>query len=152
MAERKVMADSALPGHELSDLKAKNIALFGAALAALVVAAMIASYALFNLFYIGVTRSRPQPSPLSYNRDPTPEPRLMVKSGEELQAMRAEESKILNSYDWVDRDKGIVRLPIERAIEIIAARGLAATSEAQDRALAERPASRRKGQNNVKAN
>jgi hypothetical protein len=152
MAERKVMADSALPGHELSDLKVKNIALFGAALATLVVAALIASYALYNFFYAGVTRSRPQPSPLSYNREPTPEPRLMVKSGDEMKAMRAEENKILNGYDWVDRDKGIVRLPIERAIEIIAERGLAVRGEAQDKALAERSASRRKGQNNAKAN
>ena len=64
------------------------------------------------------------PSPLSYTREPTPEPRLLVVPGQELKAMRAEEDSMLNSYDWVDREKGIVRIPIQRAIDILAQRGL----------------------------
>lgn len=43
--------------------------------------------------------------------------------------MRAEEDKILNSYDWVDKEKGIVRIPIQRAIDILASKGLPARKE-----------------------
>jgi len=31
---------------------------------------------------------------------------------------------MLKSYGWIDRDKGVVHIPIDRAIEILAERGL----------------------------
>ncbi len=40
--------------------------------------------------------------------------------------MRAAEEKILHSYGWIDQQKGIVRIPIERAMELTAQRGLPA--------------------------
>ena len=42
----------------------------------------------------------------------------------ELQQMRAAEDQILNSYGWVDQKKGVVRVPIARAIDLLAQRGL----------------------------
>lgn len=41
----------------------------------------------------------------------------------ESQAMRqrAREQAVLDSYGWVDRERGIVRIPIERAIELYVA-------------------------------
>jgi hypothetical protein len=144
MAEHNNRANSTVAGHELSDLSPRKIALFGAALAALVGAALLASYALFQFFYAGITRARPLPSPLSYSREPTPEPRLLVKPGDEWAAMRAQESRILNGYDWVDRDKGVVRIPIERAIEILAQRGLPVRTERSNGAAAEKQSPRRR--------
>ncbi|MFB3910163.1 MAG: hypothetical protein ACE15D_17380 [Candidatus Eisenbacteria bacterium] len=44
--------------------------------------------------------------------------------GRDLARMREQESRILDSFDWVDRQRGIARIPIERAIEILASRGL----------------------------
>jgi hypothetical protein len=41
----------------------------------------------------------------------------------ERQAFEAEKRAFLSSYDWVDRDAGIVRIPIDRAIERLAQRG-----------------------------
>lgn len=152
MAERNNPANSTGAGHELSDLNPKNIALFGAMLAGIIGATLLASYALFHFLYTGVTRARPLPSPLSFSREPTPEPRLLVKTGDDLKAMRAEESKILNSYAWVDHDKGIVRLPIDRAIEILAQRGLPVRAQKNDKAAAERQPLRGKEQRNVKSN
>ena len=35
-----------------------------------------------------------------------------------LQDQRAADAKAANEYDWVDKDKGIVRLPIQRAVEL----------------------------------
>ena len=40
--------------------------------------------------------------------------------------MNARENQILTSYGWVDRKAGTVRIPIERAMDLIAHRGLAA--------------------------
>jgi hypothetical protein len=38
--------------------------------------------------------------------------------------MRAAEERVLQSYGWVDREKNIVRVPIERAMEAIVKKGL----------------------------
>ena len=35
-----------------------------------------------------------------------------------LQDQRAADAKALNEYDWMDKDKGIVRLPVQRAVEL----------------------------------
>jgi hypothetical protein len=38
--------------------------------------------------------------------------------------LRREEEHVLTSYAWVDRRAGIVQIPIERAMDLLAARGL----------------------------
>jgi hypothetical protein len=53
-----------------------------------------------------------------------PEPRLQVAPEVDLAALRAREEAELNSYGWIDRKAGIVRIPIARAVELIAQRGL----------------------------
>ena len=77
---------------------------------------------LFSFF----ERTRPETdvSPLAPARDIPPNPRLQVNSRMELQQMRTRENVMLHQYAWIDKDKGIVRIPIERAIELIAQRGL----------------------------
>ena len=44
--------------------------------------------------------------------------------GEALKQLRATEDAILTTYGWVDRKGGIVRIPIDRAIDLLAQRGL----------------------------
>jgi hypothetical protein len=34
------------------------------------------------------------------------------------------QNAILNGYGWIDRDKGIARIPIDRAMELMLERGL----------------------------
>ncbi|HUO85617.1 MAG TPA: hypothetical protein VM534_10935 [Thermoanaerobaculia bacterium] len=53
-----------------------------------------------------------------------PEPRLQVSPVSEMQAFREQEEKRLNSYGWVDREKGIVHLPVEQAMELVLQRGI----------------------------
>jgi hypothetical protein len=40
----------------------------------------------------------------------------------DLQAMRANEERVLKNYGWVDKQRGIVRIPIEEAKELMAAK------------------------------
>jgi len=124
MVDRDLTARSAESGHEVSDINSKRVARVGLALATVIALALLVTYGLFHYFYSGETRTRPLPSPLSYSREPTPEPRLSVEPGEELKTLRSEEDAMLKSYGWIDRDKGVVRIPIDRAIEILAERGL----------------------------
>ena len=43
----------------------------------------------------------------------------------DLKAVRAEEDQVLNSYGWVDQQKGVVRIPIDAAIDLLAQNGSA---------------------------
>jgi len=124
MVDQDLTARSAESGHEVSDINPKRVAMVGLALATVIAVSLLVTYGLFYYFYRGETRKRPVPSPLSYSREPTPEPRLSVEPGEDLKTLRSEEDAMLKSYGWIDRDKGVVHIPIDRAIEILAERGL----------------------------
>ena len=53
-----------------------------------------------------------------------PLPRLDTDERTELNGFREEEEKILYSYGYVDKSGGVVRIPIDRAMQLIAQRGL----------------------------
>jgi hypothetical protein len=55
-----------------------------------------------------------------------PLPRLQTTPYVDLKSFRDAEAQVLDSYEWVDKEKGVVRLPISRAIELVAERGLPA--------------------------
>ncbi len=57
------------------------------------------------------------------NRLP-PEPRLQVSPDADIQALREHEDSILDHYTWVDRQNGVVGIPIQRAMDLLAARGI----------------------------
>ena len=54
-----------------------------------------------------------------------PTPRIQMDDGnQDLADLHAREDILLDHYTWVDQSKGKVRIPIERAMELIAQRGL----------------------------
>ena len=53
-----------------------------------------------------------------------PEPRLETDERSEINDFRYYEEETLNSYGWVDQNAGIVHIPIDRAMQLIAQRGL----------------------------
>jgi hypothetical protein len=124
MAEPNVPSKTIETGHELSDLSPKKIAIFGVSLVMMVLIVLWVCYELFQHYSTVSMKTEVPPSPLSYTREPTPEPHLLVVPGQELKAMRAAEDSLLNSYAWVDRERGVVRIPIHRAIDILAQGGI----------------------------
>jgi hypothetical protein len=56
---------------------------------------------------------------------PPPEPRLQDNPNEDMRLMRAEEDLRLDHAGWVNRQQGTVSVPIDVAIDVIAARGVA---------------------------
>ena len=54
-----------------------------------------------------------------------PYPQVQIDNGNsDLAALHDREDLLLNYYSWVDESKGTVRIPIERAMELIAQKGL----------------------------
>jgi hypothetical protein len=49
-----------------------------------------------------------------------PAPQLRDHPYEGLEEYDAAQQKLLSEYRWIDRDRGVVAIPIERAMEIVA--------------------------------
>ena len=111
-------------GHEHTDVRARPIVVagIGLTLALLLVAGLMLG--LYDVLATRAARLSPPPNPLAAAEGPRlpPEPRLQVHPVRDLRELRAAESTILDHYGWVDQQAGVVRIPIARAIDLLAAR------------------------------
>src|SRR5919204_2648179 len=72
--------------------------------------------ALFALFAVIVLATiGPSPRGNSYEQE------RAKKRLDKLKALRDEDAKTLTTYAWVDKDKGVARIPIQRAMELTVA-------------------------------
>ncbi len=60
-----------------------------------------------------------------------PGPRLQTNPQSDLQRFRAAEDKQLNGYYWIDKQKGLVHIPIEQAMKKLAQQGIDGFPKAQ---------------------
>jgi hypothetical protein len=59
-----------------------------------------------------------------YPQGAFPNPKLEEDERGQLNGIRLEEEKTLYSYGWIDEKAGTVRIPIERAMDLLVQRGL----------------------------
>ena len=81
---------------------------------------------LFSYFSTREARATPREFPLAaeqQNRLP-PAPRLQTAPRQDLQDLRGREDAQLNAYGWIDRNAGVVRIPVEEAMRLTVERGL----------------------------
>jgi hypothetical protein len=107
-------------------------------LGGLAVAGILIYFALWGLYrYLDYHQRshQPPPNPLVQPEADTrkvlpetiqkfPQPRLEKNERVEINDLLLKEEQTLNSYGWVDQKAGVVRIPIERAMQLIAQRGL----------------------------
>jgi hypothetical protein len=117
------------PRHEQSSLNIRPIVLFGLGLLMMAVVAFVSMDWLFDYFAARQAKVDVLPSPLADPRQLPPEPRLQVDPAHDLQQLRAAEDAALNRYHWLDQEKGIVGIPIDRAITVLAEKGLPTRAE-----------------------
>jgi hypothetical protein len=82
------------------------------------VALMLAAIWGLNAVYERQVPNRALPAPEQF-----PSPRVQTHQAEQLQELLAAQRRQLTGYAWADQNKTLVRVPIERAMEIIAQRG-----------------------------
>ena len=61
-----------------------------------------------------------------------PAPPLEIDERTELNKARLYEENTLSTYDYVDKDAGTVRIPIDRAMDLLAQRGLPTRTQSSD--------------------
>jgi len=62
--------------------------------------------------------------PKDYPQTEFPNPRLETDERGQLNSIRLKEEQMLSTYDYIDKNAGTVRIPIDRAMDLIAQRGL----------------------------
>jgi len=110
-------------GYEASDAKFKPIFIAGLSLLAIMIVGMLISYFLFGVFQKSSEKRSKPVSPLAQERQLPEGPRLQVDPDYDWVVFEAKQDSILNSYGWISKEAGVVRVPIEKAIEISLERG-----------------------------
>ena len=83
---------------------------------------VLGSAAVFH-FFVRHQPLGPPASPFENVRTVPPEPRLQTTAPLDLKLYRADQEKILEGYGWVDSHAGIVRIPVDRAMDLLLQKG-----------------------------
>ena len=124
MSEHHTTAE--IVGHEQSDAELGPLVRFAIFLAAIVGITALLVVGLYKYLDAREIAEKAGRYPLAegVTRPLPPRPRLQTYPFDDIKALRKEESKVLDHYAWVDQNAGVVRIPIERAIEVLAEKGL----------------------------
>jgi hypothetical protein len=124
MAEISHGNESARPGHEERDVQIKPILVLGTGLIVITIGVLLLMYWAVDVLSARRAAQDVPPALLSSTLPPLAGPRLQITPALDLQKLYAEEDAVLSSYAWVDRAHGIVRIPIDRAMNLLIERGL----------------------------
>lgn len=113
-------------GHETSDAQAGPIIRFLIFLAVLTIATAGLMVVFHHYLENREAKENPGRYPLAAGRERPlpPPPRLQTYPFDDVKDLRRSEARYIHRYEWVDQNNGVVRIPIERAMELIAERGL----------------------------
>ena len=125
--QKEIRTASPDAGHETSDVAAGPLLKAGIGVAALVVFSFVAIVVLYKVLEYYQPLLEDVPHPLRRVRaEPLAEPSLEVDGPHLRQVLQAEENEVITEYAWVDQEQGTVRLPVARAMDLLAERGLPA--------------------------
>lgn len=130
-------------GYEQKDISSAGVLYF---LLGLAVAGLLVYFIVDGLYHFLDQRSAAEQAPVNplvtnaptdtrqiprdYPQDTFPNPKLEEDERGQLNGIRLTEEETLSTYDWIDKSAGTVRIPIDRAMDLIAQRGLPVRQQA----------------------
>ena len=108
-------------GHEQTEVNVRTIVV---SLAFLLLGAFLAAVVTVGIFRYLHDTYKPDVAAKQAQPQIPPEPRLEVVPSEQIQTLRAHEDHVLTTYAVVDQTSGTVRVPIDRAIDMLVQKGL----------------------------
>ena len=117
-----------LGDHERVDVSIRGLAIFVFGLIVVAVVIHLAIWAMLKTLQNRAGHPEPYSRPTVRVTAKAPYPLLQVDPARDLDQFRVREEAALNSYGWIDRTSGIVRIPIKRAMELLVQRGLPPTA------------------------
>ncbi len=116
---------------ERTDVDYFQVSAFGIGL---LISTIVVAFGIIGLFnFLTKHENAKNPAPIgnmAREKDKLPpRPHIQPVPGDalprvQLQDLRASEDQLLTHYGWIDEGKGIVRIPISQAIDMVAAKGL----------------------------
>ena len=128
-------------GFEQEDLSSRTALYFLAGLVLVGLVVYLIVFGMYRFLDSYATAHQPAMSPMvtpesdtravtPQNAETFPQPRLEENERTQFRSFIEDQDRKLATYDWVDKDRGTVRIPIDRAMELIAQRGLPVHAEA----------------------
>lgn len=112
-------------GYEKQDVGFRFAMLFIVGIILLTVASMIFLLVIYPVLTPEGARARRETVQEVQRRlPPPPNPILQANPAVDMQRFREQEERKVSTYGWVDERRGIVRVPVERAMEMVAEKGL----------------------------
>jgi hypothetical protein len=106
-------------GHEIRDVNARGLFWFVVILLVCVVLIHVVVAVIFKHFAGQNPQTFAAETPIVPSHDQWPKPAQQISPEQDLKEFRAAQEKLLHSYGWINREKGIVRIPVERAMGLI---------------------------------
>jgi hypothetical protein len=104
------------PAHETSDVDPGTVARSMLAILAAVAVVAVLVWGLYGMF--GSTSPGEKVLPAEPDRTRLRGPVLKLAPPHEAEEIQRQQRELLEGYDWVSRETGVVRIPIERAMEL----------------------------------
>jgi len=122
-------------GFEQEDMSSRGALYFLAGLVLVGIVVYLIAFGMYRFLDRYDTAHQPPMSPMATpqadtravtheNAETFPQPRLEENERTQFRSFIEDQDRKLATYDWVDKDRGTVRIPIDRAMELIEQRGL----------------------------
>lgn len=112
------------PGYEVTDVHTPPIWKFLSYLFAITFTAIALMYGMFYLLKGYNEASDATPTAMEQQRSLPANTRLQVNEPQDLKTFRAKEQATISNYAWEDKAAKVVRIPVARAMELVAEKGL----------------------------
>jgi hypothetical protein len=128
-------------GHEKTDASPRGLIYFAGVIAIILVVVALLLILLFKHFQKAEPAGSFVATPFEAVEPTPPPPHIQPDPRADMRSYADSQEKLLNTYGWIDRQNGIVRLPIDRAMELLLQRGLPTRSGQgqENRAANEQP-------------
>ena len=121
----------ASPAYETRDADARGVFIFLVVLGIVLVIVSLVCWEMFRYFSAHTGSGSASESPFADTRQLPLGPQLQVNPREDWLKYREEQEKSLETYEWVNRSAGTVRVPIEKAMELLVKKGVPVQGESQ---------------------
>lgn len=118
--EKHSHAPDTSAGYERTDAAAKPVVVFIFWLTVFTLVSFALCLGMYRLLEMGQASLDPGIHPMAQERKLTPGvPRLQVREAADMAAYRKASEEKVNGYGWISREASVVRVPADKAIDLI---------------------------------
>ena len=110
--------------HERKDADVVALTMVGGVLLLVGILTFLSCWALVHVLTLRHNAREKAAATMAQQTEKFPGAPLLVQPGSDFSSTRSAQESELNSYGWIDRKTGKVRIPIERAMQLLVERGL----------------------------